>query len=192
MYVNGSGSKQSREISYEFFTSELRLEKHQNFNNINYYSPTDVTIYCTTIGSLEKIIYYYFENGGVETLLNPGGTVIGASPAISDQTITVPPALATHGAHKVRIELYQYINGKPDLTSAATPIEMEIGVVDPESQQAVVWLGDYQEEYYQYDAIKIPFRVYDPTSSMGATITLFKDTNKLGTRTITDTSAFSV
>lgn len=180
----------SREITYEFFTSELQLLPHPNFNNVNTYPPTGVTIYCTTVGGLEKVIYYYFETNGIETCLNPSGTVIG--PGTSEQSITVPSDLATHGSHKVRIELYQRINGKADTTSAATPIEMEIGVVDPEDQKAIIWLGDYQSEYYQYDSIKIPFRVYDPTAVMGTTITLFKDSNKIGTRTITDTSAFSI
>ena len=190
LYVKGSLSVASREITYEFFTSELELSPHPNFGSINTYSPSSVTIYCNTKGSLDKIIYYYFETNGVETCLNPRGTVIG--PGTSEQSITVPSELATHGAHKVRIELYQYINGRADMTSAATPIEMEIGVVDPESQKAVIWLGEYQDEYYQYDSIKIPFRVYDPTAVMGATITLFKDSNKIGTRTITDTQAFSI
>ena len=81
-----------------------------------------VTIYCTTVGGLEKVIYYYFETNGIETCLNPSGTVIG--PGTSEQSITVPSDLATHGSHKVRIELYQRINGKADTTSAATPIEM--------------------------------------------------------------------
>ena len=180
----------SREITYEFFTSELQLLPHPNFNNVNTYPPTGVVIYCTTVGGLEKVIYYYFETNGVEICLNPGGTVIG--PGTSEQSITVPSDLATHGFHKVRIELYQRINGKADTTSAATPIEMEIGVVDPEDQKAIIWLGDYQSEYYQYDSIKIPFRVYDPTAVMGTIITLFKDGNKIGTRKITNSSAFSI
>jgi hypothetical protein len=69
---------------------------------------------------------------------------------------------------------------------------MEIGVVDSNSQKPIIWLGDYNAEYYQYDAIKIPFRVYDPNATLSTTVTLFKDSTKIGTRTITDTENFSI
>ena len=111
--------------------------------------------------------------------------------APSECTQTIPAALATHGVHKVRVELYQSINDQPDFTSGATPLEMEIAVVDPSSTNAVIWLGDYKDEYYQYDSIKIPFRVYDPNAQLGATITLFKDNRKIGTRIISNSDSFS-
>ena len=191
MYAQGSASTASREFSYTFFTSNLELLQHTNFNNVNTYTPSGVTIYCSTVGDLEKIIYYYFENDdGEMILLNSGGTVVPAG--TNEQNYTVPESLATHGPHKVRIELYQYINGKPDFTSAATPIEMEIAVVDSNNDLPVIWLGEYNSEYYQYDSIKIPFRVYDSQATLGATITLFKDSTKIGTRTITDTEHFSI
>lgn len=194
MYVKGSASKQSREISYEFFTSELQLLRHPNFNNIKTYDTNGVVIYCTVVGATDKILYYYFENNGIEECLNPQGTVIlyNGSNATTEQSFTVPSTLATHGSHKVRIELYQYINGKPDFNAAATPIEMEIGVREIGNDKAIIWLGEYQDQYYEYDTIKIPFRVYDPTASLGAEITLFKDSNKIGSRTITDQSQFSI
>jgi hypothetical protein len=69
---------------------------------------------------------------------------------------------------------------------------MEIGVVDTNSEKPIIWLGDYKSEYYQYDSIKIPFRVFDPKNSFNTTITLFKDSTKIGTRTITDTTSFSI
>lgn len=191
MYVKGSASTDSREITYTFFTSDLQLLAHTNFNNVNTYTPSGVTIYCSTVGNLQKIIYYYFEDSnGIMELLNPGGTVVPAG--TNEQSYHVPEVLATHGAHKVRIELYQYINGKTDFTSSATPIEMEIAVVDPNSDLPIIWLGKYNEEYYQYDSIKIPFRVYDPNATLGATITLFKDGVKTGTRIITDNDNFSI
>ena len=191
MYVVGSASTASREITYIFFTSDLQLTQHPNFSNINYYTPGDVTIQCSTAGDVTKIIYYYFETAdGTMEKLNPNGTIVPAG--TNEPSFQVPAALTTHGAHKVRIELYQYINGKADLTSSATPIEMEIAVVDPTSELPVIWLGDYNSEYYQYDSIKIPFRVYDPNATLNTVVTLFKDTTKLGTRTITNHDSFSI
>jgi len=42
----------------------------------------------------------------------------------------VPTIYATHGAHKIRIEMYLYLRdqGKVDKTAFAEPIEMEIGI----------------------------------------------------------------
>ena len=137
MWTSGSASSQSRSFEYEFYTSELTLQKHPNFNNINAYDPDGVIIYCTTIGGLQKIIYYYFTDAdGNELLLNEGGTVIG--PGTAEQTFKVPTSLATHGVHKVRIELYQYINGKADLTASAEPIEMEIAVKEVGNEQPII------------------------------------------------------
>ena len=161
-----------------------------NFNNINTYAPNEVNIYCNTKGDLEKIIYYYFEVDGEMVCLNPEGTPLPSGN--NAPNFSVPRELATHGQHRVRIELYQYINGRPDFTSAATPIEMEIAVIDPSSTLPVIWLGDYQKEYYQYDSVKIPFRVFDPEATLSTTVTLFKDSTKMGTREITDTSKFSI
>ena len=190
MYTKGSASTASREFTYEFYTSNLELLQHSNFNNINTYTPSDVTIYCSAIGDLEKIIFYYFEVNGDMVCLNPNGTVLPSG--TNEPTYTVPQNLATHGSHKVRIELYQYINGRADLTSSATPIEMEIGVVDTNETKPIIWLGEYRSEYYQYDSIKIPFRVYDPSATLSTTVTLFKDSTKIGTRTITDSENFSI
>ena len=64
MWASGSSSTDSREFSYEFYTSNLELLPHSNFSNVNTYSPNNITIYCTTVGNLEKIIYYYFESDG--------------------------------------------------------------------------------------------------------------------------------
>ena len=189
MWVTGSASTESRSFEYEFYTSELRLEKHPNFSNVNTYSSNGVNIYCTTVGDLEKAIYYYFETDDGEVLLNPGGTIVGAG--TSEQSFTVPAEYATHGSHKVRIALYQSINGETDFNASAEPIEMEIAVVEVGNEKPIIWLGDYKDEYYQYDNIRIPFRVYDPSAVIGTEITLYKDSDKIGNRTITDNTVFS-
>jgi hypothetical protein len=89
MYAKGSSSTASREFTYEFYTSKLELLPHSNFNNINTYTPSDVTIYCSTIGDLEKIIFYYFETAdGEMRCLNPQGSVLPAG--TNEPNYTVP------------------------------------------------------------------------------------------------------
>ena len=49
LYAKGDSEVISREIAYEFYTSDLQLLKHSNFNNVNTYNPDNVTIYCSTM-----------------------------------------------------------------------------------------------------------------------------------------------
>jgi hypothetical protein len=89
MYAKGSASKDSREFSYTFFTSNLELLTHTNFSNLNTYTPDNVIIYCSTVGTLEKIIFYYFENeDGDMICLNPNGTVVPSG--TNEQSFQVP------------------------------------------------------------------------------------------------------
>jgi len=88
MYVKGSASQESRAFTYEFYTSNLELLQHSNFNNVNTYTPSDVTIYCSTVGDLEKIIFYYFESDGQMICLNPTGNIL--PPGTNEPSYTVP------------------------------------------------------------------------------------------------------
>ena len=67
-----------------------------------------------------------------------------------------------NGYHKVWIRLFQSINGKKGIE--VKPLIFEVAVYDGLDPQAppIIWLGDYKDEYYSYDTIQIPFRVFDP------------------------------
>ncbi len=39
----------------------------------------------------------------------------------------------------------------------------------------IIWLGNYQSDYYNYDSIQIPFMVYNPASPASATVNLKKN-----------------
>jgi hypothetical protein len=39
----------------------------------------------------------------------------------------------------------------------------------------LIWLGDYETEYYEYDTILIPYRVYDPDASQYVEVHLSKN-----------------
>lgn len=185
MYATGSSSTQSRSFSYTFHTTKLELLGHSQFTNSSVYSPNDVVIYNTVVGDVDKYIFYYFD----DVLLNTGGTLVNA--AVTEPSYAVPAELCTHGNHKVRIELYQSVNGKVDTTSSAKPIEMEIAVVAADDLTPVIWIGDYQSTYYQYDNIKIPFNVYDPNNSMETEVRFYKNSTKMSTLTIPRSTSFA-
>ena len=111
----------------------------------------------------------------------------------------VDAKLATHGTHTVKIELYQVLQYDANtetykLGNQTTPLKYEIPVVanDPK-MPPVIWLGEYQETYYTYDTITVPFLAYDPASTVSAVVHLCKNDIEIegGERTITSFDEFS-
>ena len=170
MQAIGVNSGESTEKYIEVVTSELKLTESVNFSALNRYSPDNVQLQCNAIGSMNKILKYYFDN----QLIN---TVQLSASAENFQSYLVPSKYATHGSHTIRIELWQgiVVSGKWKEGIMVTPIEFEIGVFAAGNETPVIWLGNYQEEYYNYDPIKIPFLVYDPANTGSARITLKKN-----------------
>jgi hypothetical protein len=75
--------------------------------------------------------------------------------------------LATHGYHTVEINLYQNLGTteKPKKGIATNPLIYEIAVTATGNQTPIIWLGNYQDTYFNYDTIQIPFLVHDPTNT---------------------------
>ena len=170
MQAVGVNSGESTSKYIEVVASELVLTQSANFSALNRYSPDNVQLQCNAIGSMNKILKYYFDNQLIQT-------VKLAASAENFQSYLVPSKYATHGSHTIRIELWQAIvtsgNWKDGIM--VDPIEFEIGVFEANNETPVIWLGEYQEEYYNYDPIKIPFLVYDPANTASARITLKKN-----------------
>ena len=185
MYAYGINSGESASKYIEVACSELKLEEDSNFSALTRYAPDQVQLACNAIGSMNKILKYYFDGQLIHT------AKLNAS-AESFQTFQVPEQYATHGSHKARIELWQAIvlSGQWNEGIMVTPIEFEIGVFEAGNVNPVIWLGPYQSEYYNYDPIKIPFLVYDPANTASAKIVLKKNGNEIASspRTI-DTSS---
>ena len=57
----------------------------------------------------------------------------------------------------------------------AEPLIYEIAIVEAGNQMPIIWLGDYQDTYYNYDTIQIPFLVYNPANTSKAEVHLYKN-----------------
>ena len=169
MQAIGVNSGESNAKYIEVVTSELKLTPSVNFSALNRYTPENVQLQCNAIGLMNKILKYYFDG---ELIYSANLT----SSSENFQSYLVPSKYATHGAHTVRIELWQGIvtSGNWKEGIMVEPIEFEIGVFGTE-KTPVIWLGNYQIEYYNYDPISIPFLVYDPNNTGSARITLKKN-----------------
>lgn len=147
-------------------TSTLELNYPTEFSYIKLYDPNDVVLSCDAIGNTEKILDFYFDNKLLEH------RILKANDSTS-QSYSVSKDLCTHGNHSVRIELYQSLDGEYGLS--VTPLEYEIPVKESGNDKPIVWLGQYQSTYYNYDSIQIPFTVYDPKNTTKATVHLYKN-----------------
>lgn len=160
----------TKTISITFVTSELRLQQPSDFSNTNTYNTGKVALSCEVIGTIDKILDIYFDGELIETRYLD-------SKAVSNQSLIFTDV--KHGYHTVKVELYQSLGTSTDIKRgpAATPLSYEIAVVQPNdsAQPPIIWLGDYQDVYYNYDTILIPFLVYDPADTTKAKIHLYKN-----------------
>lgn len=177
--------------------SALKLSQLSSYTPANTYSAAGFTLSCNVIGSIDKIVKFYYDNVLTDT------RSIGYKTANSNPNFTIPAGAyengqpvegtATHGYHKVKIELCQDLgDGQEGLYTE--PLEYEIAVVGEDaSLPPVIWLGDYKSVYYTYDTIQIPFLVYDPASTGSTVVHLYKDKieQEGSPRTITDFADFT-
>ena len=100
----------------------------------------------------------------------------------NDSTITLANYFL-HGEHTIKAKLYLINNGEKG--NGTNFIEKEIVILDRSSKTPLIWTGDFKTEYYTYETIRIPFRVYDPNVII-AKVSLYKNGVLLSTREIAD------
>lgn len=184
MYAEGVNGGASPKRGLTVISSNLSLQQTSTFSNATTYSSNNVVLQCNVIGDMEKILKFWFDGDLLEERkLSPSSETL--------QTLSVPSTLAGHGYHTVKIELFQSINGKEGLS--VSPLTYELAVVGA-SDRPIIWLGNYQNVYYNYDSIQIPYLVYDPKNTASVVVHLYKNGIELDSspRTVTDFSAFNI
>lgn len=172
-----------------FRTSKLELQESSSFSNLSYFEPNKLVLQCNVNGAMDKIVEYYFDNED-----EPFLSVPLAANSATLQTVNVSQYIpVVNGYHKVWIRLFQSINGEKGIE--VEPLIFEVAVYDGLDPQAppIIWLGDYKDEYYSYDTIQIPFRVFDPQAENP--IVHFKRNNielSYSPQTVTDSKKFAI
>lgn len=172
-----------------FKTSKLELQESSSFSNLSYFDPNKLVLQCNVNGAMDKIVEYYFDNED-----EPFLSVPLTANATTLQSVNVSQyTTVTNGYHKVWIRLFQSINGKKGIE--VDPLIFEVAVYDGLDPQAppIIWLGGYKDEYYSYDTIQIPFRVFDPQAENP--IVHFKRNNielSYSPQTITDSKNYAI
>ena len=166
-------------------TNSLSLSMSASFSTYTMYSPNNLTLSCEAVGSMAKILKFYVD----EELLHSARLSASSQ---NTQTFKVPENVATHGYHSVKIELYQAIVvGDEWREGELLPsLDFEVCVADPDGEDPIIWLGEYQSEYYNYDTIQIPFLIYDPMTTTGySTVSFKKNGNVISERSVANASA---
>ena len=174
-----------------FTTSKLELTQDTNFSNLNTFDANAVTLRCNAIGAMNKIVEYYFDDPETPIYVENLKESDSENRTINVQNVSNGRANLTHGAHEVWIRLFQVVNGRKGIEVA--PLHFEIAIRESNNRKPIIWLGEYQNNYYSYDVIQIPFRVYDPNNPSSATVHFKKNNKELDNspQIITDNTKFS-
>ena len=162
---------QSYVQEFTISSSELVLYNKSGWKPSTHYPTSGFDIECTVVGSINKIVEFYYDD-----MNEPADTKYVSA---AEANIAFSVSGAVHGYHTVSIRLYQNLGteAKPKKGFETTPLKYEIAVVDTGNASAkpIIWLGDYQDVYYTYDSIQIPYLVYDPANTSVTKIHLYKD-----------------
>ena len=171
--LNGNineGNSYSRSVT--FTTSELKLTLSTDFSNTKLFDITNAPIVYSVSGNMSKIVDIYLAKGDatpqiIKTYSLRPGIALNETQNLEDLV------QLQHGFYTVMIKVSQDINGTRGLS--IDPLKFEIAVKDSSSNLPIIWLGNYQSEYYNYDDIRVPFLVYDPENTDTTKVRLYKN-----------------
>ena len=185
LVISELNSTITKTFTGNFITSDLSLTLPASFSNTTTTNVDNIKLTVIQQGEMDKILECYWDGILIETRLLDANS-------LRDQTFDINRQVAeiNHGYHVVKFILSQSINGEKGFSTE--PIEFEIAAKDGNSTSAIIWLGNYQSVYYNYDNIQIPFNIY--VTSGERKVHLYKEGKELegSPRIITNTSHFAI
>ena len=150
-------------------TVEMYLEQTSRYDPSYKYDTSSVGLECNVIGNLSKILEWSIDGGDIKHTV-----VLGAN---STNPQTFSPVGLSHGHHTVEVNVYQNLGdaNKPIKGLPAEPLIYEIATVETGNEMPIIWLGSYQDTYFNYDTIQIPFLVYNPANTSEAEVHFYKN-----------------
>lgn len=177
-YSGGKASKTitTHEISLNWVSSQFTATKYFT-NNIN------VAVRFST--GANRILDVYFDDFLVYTnTYGSADTVSSASPVITKNSAIYDPSTNkttgatlgesySHGRHTIKAQL-SLAKSDGSRGSATPMITKEIALYLTEGQP-LIWFGDMDSVYYEFDNPLVPIKVYDPNQTGDVEIYLFID-----------------
>ena len=160
--AKASNHEMPHENSVTISSVEMKLQHPSSYTPFKTYSSTGLSLTCEVTGKLSKILECKVD--GVVAF-----TKALSIDAVKSQSIDIDSKYTPHGHHLIEINLYQNIGttSKPiaNKTAKAQPLIFEIATIEDGNPKPIIWLGNYQNVYYQYDVIQIPYMVWDHNKS---------------------------
>lgn len=153
----------------KFISSQLISELGSTFSNTTIYTTDNVAIPLNVRGDMEKRVKVYV--GYEKETPRLVNTYDYGPEDISENIYLNKLTSLKHGAQTVLIRTFQIVDGKEN--TEIEKINFEIAVKDISSKLPIIWLGGYQEKYFSYDDIRIPFLVYDPENTNTTEVRLY-------------------
>ena len=162
---------------------DLILKMDNSFTPTKLYTAdNNMVMACRVEGTnVAKILEYWFDGTKIYT---ERITAVDNQPV---RTYRVPKesGLLTHGYHTVEFQLYQQL-ADGSKGASVKPLSFEVAYYDSQSDhrdESIIWLGEYQNQYNNYDKITIPYLVFNPNSQQ-STVHFFKDGNEFSSSEI--------
>ena len=167
----GANDSRTRRIITDISTVELGIKKDNSFNpqivHTGEAGISFIPIYNGLAQSLEVVI----DNDNILNLNKDtrNKQYMSFVPTGSSIYTVIIPA-QNHGVHNVKLRVSTVISGK---TLYSEYISYDLAWRNIESNQPIIWFGDYPKTVINYDKCIIPFMVYDPTKETKSNVYIY-------------------
>lgn len=169
--VEGARTTNMETIPYAVNCVKLALKQNSDFTPLTLYKE-NFNIVCTVEGQISKRLEFWFDGEMIES------RDLDAKDFSGRQALYMEDI--THGSHTVEMKLFQTFKSAEGVVKGAEvpSLKFEIAVAVEGETDPIIWLGNYQEVYNNYDRIQIPYMVYTPgtTSSI---VRLYKGSKEM-------------
>ena len=169
--VEGARTTNMETIPYAVNCVKLALKQNSDFTPLTLYKE-NFNIVCTVEGQISKRLEFWFDGELLESRDLDAKDFTGRQ-ALYMKNIS-------HGSHMVEMKLFQTFKSAEGIVKGAEvpSLKFEIAVAVDGETDPIIWLGNYQEVYNNYDRIQIPYMVYTPGTTT-STVRLYKGAKEM-------------
>ncbi len=153
------------------------------FSNHSYFQDS-IPVWIQVLGDGSRILDVYFDdsliycaevtNGKLLVSISSDSTIYNYTTKLSTNS-TLGTKKYNHGRHTIKAQLSLKRSGSDGARGSSTNfITKEVGVFLQENKP-LIWFGDMQEIYYEYDTPIVPIRAYDPNAASDMNIYLYEN-----------------
>ena len=174
--VEGARTTNMETIPYAVNCVKLALKQNSDFTPLTLYQE-NFNIVCTVEGQISKRLEFWFD-GELKESRDLDAVDFTGRQSLWMQGIS-------HGSHTVEMRLFQTFKTADGIAKGAEvpSLKFEIAVAVEGETDPIIWVGNYQEVYNNYDRIQIPYMVYTPGTTTSS-VKIYKGSKEIGANTV--------